>query len=89
MALLMLFRLRVCLMVVLNVSAATGKRKDVISTVMIFLFLDLTPRKYYAPIQSVNPSTLLTFDCVRRLLEKGVPPTHITHLFLTHLHYDH
>ncbi len=27
--------------------------------------------------------------CVRRLLEKGVSPTRITHLFLTHLHYDH
>ena len=35
----------------------------------------------------------LLFDCgpscVRRLLENGVPPTRITHLFLTHLHYDH
>ena len=27
--------------------------------------------------------------CVQRLLEKGVPSTRITHLFLTHLHYDH
>lgn len=36
---------------------------------------------------------ILLFDCgpgcVRRLLEKGISPTHITHLFLTHLHYDH
>lgn len=36
---------------------------------------------------------LLLFDCdpgcVRRLLEKDVSPTRITHLFLTHLHYDH
>ena len=36
---------------------------------------------------------ILLFDCgpgcVRRLLEKGVSPTRITHLFLTHLHYDH
>ena len=35
----------------------------------------------------------LLFDCgpgcVRRLLKKDVSPTHITHLFLTHLHYDH
>jgi len=35
----------------------------------------------------------LLFDCgpftVRRLLEKGVSPTEITSLFLTHLHYDH
>ena len=35
----------------------------------------------------------LLFDCgpgcVRRLLETGVSPTRITHLFLTHLHYDH
>lgn len=33
------------------------------------------------------------FDCgpgsVRRLLKKGVSPTEITRLFLTHLHYDH
>ena len=27
--------------------------------------------------------------CVQRLLKKGVPPKCITHLFLTHLHYDH
>jgi len=27
--------------------------------------------------------------CVRRLLQKGVSPTRITNLFLTHLHYDH
>ncbi len=26
---------------------------------------------------------------VRRLLSAGVPPTQITHVFLTHLHYDH
>ena len=36
---------------------------------------------------------LLLFDCgpgaVRRLLEAGVAPTQVTHLFLTHLHYDH
>ena len=35
----------------------------------------------------------LLFDCgpgtVRRLLEADVSPTRITHLFLTHLHYDH
>ena len=35
----------------------------------------------------------LLFDCgpgaVRRLLAAGVPPTRVTHLFLTHLHYDH
>jgi len=35
----------------------------------------------------------LLFDCgpgcVRRLLRKGVSPTRITDLFLTHLHYDH
>ena len=35
----------------------------------------------------------LLFDCgpgcVRRLLRKGVPPTRITSLFFTHLHYDH
>ena len=35
----------------------------------------------------------LLFDCgpgaVRRLLEVGVAPTEVTHLFLTHLHYDH
>ena len=35
----------------------------------------------------------LLFDCgpgsVRRLLRKGVSPTEITGLFLTHLHYDH
>lgn len=35
----------------------------------------------------------LMFDCgpgcVRRLLEKGVALTHISTLFLTHLHYDH
>lgn len=35
----------------------------------------------------------LLFDCgpaaVRRLLAAGVPPTQISHLFLTHLHYDH
>lgn len=35
----------------------------------------------------------MLFDCgpatVRRLLACGVPPTHVTHLFLTHLHYDH
>ena len=35
----------------------------------------------------------LLFDCgpgaVRRLLEAGVAPTQVTHLFLTHLHYDH
>ena len=35
----------------------------------------------------------LLFDCgpacVRRLLEKGVDLRTITHLFLTHLHYDH
>ena len=35
----------------------------------------------------------LLFDCgpgsVRRLLRKGVSPTEITRLFLTHLHYDH
>ena len=41
---------------------------------------------------TLGEETLL-FDCgpscVRRLLEKGVSPTHITHLFLTHLHYDH
>ncbi len=27
--------------------------------------------------------------CVRRLLEKGISPTEISSLFLTHLHYDH
>ena len=36
---------------------------------------------------------VLLFDCgpgcVRRLLRKGVAPTRITSLFLTHLHYDH
>ena len=36
---------------------------------------------------------ILLFDCgpgcVRRLLEKSVSPIRITHLFLTHLHYDH
>ena len=36
---------------------------------------------------------MLLFDCgpgcVRRLLEKGVSPTRVTSLFLTHLHYDH
>ena len=36
---------------------------------------------------------ILLFDCgpgcVRRLLENGVSPTRIAHLFLTHLHYDH
>ena len=36
---------------------------------------------------------VLLFDCgpfcVRRLLEKGVPPTRVSTLFLTHLHYDH
>ena len=36
---------------------------------------------------------LLLFDCgpgaVRRLLEAGMAPTQVTHLFLTHLHYDH
>ena len=41
---------------------------------------------------TLGEETLL-FDCgpgcVRRLLEKGVSPTRITHLFLTHLHYDH
>lgn len=35
----------------------------------------------------------LLFDCgpgcVRRLLRKGVSPTRVTDLFLTHLHYDH
>lgn len=35
----------------------------------------------------------ILFDCgpatVRRLLAAGVSPTQITHLFLTHLHYDH
>ena len=35
----------------------------------------------------------LLFDCgpfcVRRLLEKGVSPTQIDAMFLTHLHYDH
>ena len=35
----------------------------------------------------------LLFDCgpgsVRRLLRKGISPTDITRLFLTHLHYDH
>ena len=35
----------------------------------------------------------LLFDCgpaaVQRLLAKRVAPTRITHLFLTHLHYDH
>ena len=41
---------------------------------------------------TLGQETLL-FDCgpscVWRLLEKGVSPTRITHLFLTHLHYDH
>ena len=41
---------------------------------------------------TLGEETLL-FDCgpgcVRRLLENGVSPTHITHLFLTHLHYEH
>lgn len=36
---------------------------------------------------------ILLFDCgpasVRRLLEKGIAPTRISSLFLTHLHYDH
>ncbi|MAG35537.1 MAG: MBL fold metallo-hydrolase [Dehalococcoidia bacterium] len=36
---------------------------------------------------------VLLFDCgpgaVRRLLQAGVAPTQVTHLFLTHLHYDH
>jgi ribonuclease Z len=36
---------------------------------------------------------VLLFDCgpfcVRRLLEKGVSPTRVSTLFLTHLHYDH
>ena len=35
----------------------------------------------------------LVFDCgpgsVRRLIEKGVPLTRLSSLFLTHLHYDH
>jgi len=35
----------------------------------------------------------LMFDCgpgaVRRLLRTGVPITNLSHLFLTHLHYDH
>lgn len=35
----------------------------------------------------------LLFDCgpaaVQRLLALGVPPTQISHIFLTHLHYDH
>ena len=37
--------------------------------------------------------TVLLFDCgpgsVRRLLRKGLGPDDVTHLFLTHLHYDH
>jgi ribonuclease BN (tRNA processing enzyme) len=41
---------------------------------------------------TLDGETLL-FDCgpacVQRLLKKGVPPREITHLFLTHLHYDH
>lgn len=36
---------------------------------------------------------MLLFDCgpgcVRRLIKKGISPTRITSLFLTHLHYDH
>ena len=43
-------------------------------------------------LASVDGERLL-FDCgpqcVRRLLEKGVSPTEVDHLFLTHLHYDH
>lgn len=39
-----------------------------------------------------DDATLL-FDCgpatVRRLLAVGMPPTRVSHLFLTHLHYDH
>jgi len=42
---------------------------------------------------TLDGGDVLLFDCgpfcVRRLLEKGVSPTRITNLFLTHLHYDH
>ena len=40
-----------------------------------------------------HEAAALLFDCgpaaVRRLLAAGVFPTRVTHLFLTHLHYDH
>jgi len=56
-----------------------------------------------SPIPSAHragPSVLATlgeqrllFDCgpgsVQRLVQKGVSPTEVSHLFLTHLHFDH
>ncbi len=52
----------------------------------------LTQRAGSSYLVTINDEALL-FDCgpgcVRRLIEKGIAPAHITSLFLTHLHYDH
>ena len=53
----------------------------------------LTHRAGSSYLLKLGGGETLLFDCgpfcMRRLLEKGVSPTEISSLFLTHLHYDH